>query len=546
MATLDPITNMASSNSIDPSTGVVTSNPITQGTTQVPNTMPVSSITTSPIATPPVPTSHTDPLTGLVSQATVGLNNANNDVANIEGDKTKTQNDVNSLSALLLGQTADTTQASADAGIPQMSRDIRNLQIQQQGQQQKYISGLASIEGGNIRSLSNNQQVALQRQNAIDTAITGAQISAKQGNMIYAQELVKNAIEAKYQPIKDALTIKNQILEQTKDSLSRADKKASEAKILANNLVMKQVEQKMANDKTIQDMMMQASPVAPPDVQANAKAIADKGGSPMQVAMALGQYGGDYYKTMLLKKQIETEGLQQAKLSGEIKKQGVDYASSMIDSPIVQAWVARARQNPKLAIPKQYQDAVTLAMSNTRFGNDNPQVQAIQDKLLKLNDAISGVNNSGAVGPNALARTSLTSWATGSRQNFVATVKQLVSKETLDTLTNLKAQGGTLGALSDQERVMLQNAATKIGNWEIKDGVEGSGYYNANESDFKKELETIKNLTERALVKAGGTVSPSDNPFIKSMGGGQPPIQGTQIVNSVADDGTIQFNIPKK
>ena len=82
----------------------------------------------------------------------------------------------------------------------------------------------------------------------------------------------------------------------------------------------------------------------------------------------------------------------------------------------------------------------------------------------------------------------------------------------MDTLINLKRSGGTLGALSDQERIMLQNAATKIGSWEKKNknGI-GQGVWNVSQKEFKNELRNIKVLTEAALRRAGSDIGGNTN-----------------------------------
>lgn len=150
-------------------------------------------------------------------------------------------------------------------------------------------------------------------------------------------------------------------------------------------------------------------------------------------------------------------------------------------------------------LTKEQKDALAAAEQAKKA------VPVLQDKVSQIDDLIKTVDaGTGAVGPNALARTSPLSVFTGAKQNFVAGVEQLVSRETLDTLVNLKQQGGTLGALSDGERTTLQSAATKIGTWKIvKDGqVVG---YNTTESAFKKELETVKKLTQRAIDNALGS-----------------------------------------
>jgi hypothetical protein len=93
---------------------------------------------------------------------------------------------------------------------------------------------------------------------------------------------------------------------------------------------------------------------------------------------------------------------------------------------------------------------------------------------------------------------------TGDKQNFIAGVQQLISQDTLNTLLDLKAQGGTLGALSDGERETLQSAASKISTWVKRDAAGNVVGYNASEKDFKAELEKIKNITNQAIDKAGG------------------------------------------
>jgi hypothetical protein len=91
----------------------------------------------------------------------------------------------------------------------------------------------------------------------------------------------------------------------------------------------------------------------------------------------------------------------------------------------------------------------------------------------------------------------------GKQQNFVSSIKLLISQETLDTLINLKKAGGTLGALSQTELAMLENAASKINGWELKDdnGI-GRGVWEANEKDFATELKRLQDLQVLALERA--------------------------------------------
>ncbi len=95
----------------------------------------------------------------------------------------------------------------------------------------------------------------------------------------------------------------------------------------------------------------------------------------------------------------------------------------------------------------------------------------------------------------------LNSGITGEGQNFAANVHKLIGGLTLDSLINAKAQGATFGALSEGELNLLANSASTLNDWEIKDSKgQGTGVWGIDENSFKKELDNIKTLTNRALL----------------------------------------------
>ena len=126
------------------------------------------------------------------------------------------------------------------------------------------------------------------------------------------------------------------------------------------------------------------------------------------------------------------------------------------------------------------------------------QARALQDKISVIENLENNRYLSGAVGPNRLTRLSPLSILTGGKQNFIASVEQLSSQEVLDALTDLKAKGGTLGALNEKELETLQNSATKINNWAVRDDTGKVVGYNTSERSFKKELERIRKLAQKA------------------------------------------------
>lgn len=196
---------------------------------------------------------------------------------------------------------------------------------------------------------------------------------------------------------------------------------------------------------------------------------------------------------------------EKALLDGEIKKQEIDYTANVKNAEAQQSASAYQALLDKGSITLKDIPQAIVPYMNTSTVNRYTQemVTPIREKLTLLGGLIDKVDNSGAVGTNPLARTSLTSWATGARQDFVGGVKQLTSQETLNALLELKKAGGTLGALSDGERFMLQESASKIGAWEMKDGKgQGTGFYNVSEKSFKEELVRLQTLAEKAMLNA--------------------------------------------
>lgn len=138
--------------------------------------------------------------------------------------------------------------------------------------------------------------------------------------------------------------------------------------------------------------------------------------------------------------------------------------------------------------------------------------EAVGTALDKINSIDKLLNHKGlpeAVGASMFSRGWLTQSSlevllgSADKKAFIGSVEQLISQETLDTLINLKKAGGTLGALSDQERVMLKNAASAIGNFAIEKNGKVVGY-DIDQNTFKKELNRLKTLATKAYKEAAG------------------------------------------
>lgn len=141
---------------------------------------------------------------------------------------------------------------------------------------------------------------------------------------------------------------------------------------------------------------------------------------------------------------------------------------------------------------------------------DQSKLNVLDDKLALI-DSIFDPHKSaywgfdGSVGAYALTRWTPLKIDKGARNSFKGAINQLISKETLDILVDLKARGGTLGALSEKELQILKDSASQISSWAILDanGKE-TGEYEIDKDTFKKELLKIRSATERTKAMITG------------------------------------------
>ena len=155
-------------------------------------------------------------------------------------------------------------------------------------------------------------------------------------------------------------------------------------------------------------------------------------------------------------------------------------------------------------VPANLKNKVVQALSKVTTDKDSLEQTKAKSKIELIDSILEHRGMKKGVGTNIFGRwTPLRAdvW-TGEVGDFLASTKQLISQETLDTLLELKKGGGTLGALSDQERIMLQNAATKINSWAKLDKAGNVKYFNTTEKLFKAELNRMKKLVNIAVTSS--------------------------------------------
>lgn len=218
---------------------------------------------------------------------------------------------------------------------------------------------------------------------ALKTAEKNTLISqqlANQGEIELAEKFAKDAIDAKYAPYKQNIENMKSILELIKPTLTAAENKLLKVQELKANQAEREILKAEENEKAINKMIIDATPNAPASVIANAKAIAQKGGSSLEVAQALGQYGGDYLGDKLKRMQIAKAGEEINKLRAEIKATTTPISTTNIPNTstgFVQKLLLTAKNDKNLDTSER-QQLSKMGMVITQLG-------ALQSNLSKNN-----------------------------------------------------------------------------------------------------------------------------------------------------------------
>lgn len=344
-------------------------------------------------------------------------------------------------------------------------------------------------------------------------ALVAARAQAVSGNIQTALLLAQRATEAKYAPIEDALKVRQTQLEALQPILSKQEKVQAAAIQRQYDDQQRTLQDKKDNEKIVQNIMLQA-----------AQSGADQGtldriqgsSTPAEAISVAGYTLGSEFR----------QKVAQQEFDNKLKLQQFSLDKAQV--AVSQGNLSLSRERLNFEKTKEaFDEAVKLAGASgavTRDANGKPiatptATPVMQQALAKSNIDLIGslVTDKGldnAVGPNFLTRDTniLTKLFnvdshTGATSNFIAGVEQLRSQLNLDTLIKAKANGATFGALSDNELQVLANAATKLGQWAIKKDGKVTGY-DANEVDFRRELDKINNFAKLDYVLKGG--NPAD------------------------------------
>lgn len=438
-----------------------------------------------------------------------------NEVANLDTQDTNAQSDVTNLSNQLAGETGDQQTLEANAGIPQMQKDLSDLNALSSSQLAGYLGKYNALEGGGTGTVGgvSAAETALQRSHAIDALMTNSLIQAKQGNIQAATDSVTKAIAAKYEPIKQKYTNAINILNQV-------GTKEATAKAALLQIKLKQADDAQQNEKDVQSVVQEAAKNGAPN---SVLALMSKATSPNEAVQNAGGYIQDKLAQQIQQAQLTklNQEISQGALTDKVYIPG---SNPQVDALIASINSGKSKLSDIPASQAALKNLVQqgLALSS---GSTSDILSTTQASLKELNDMVTNDQGfSSAVGQKGFLSGGLFGLFGGkedphlggagagtARANFDAKLAQVKNDIILPNLTLLHG----LGRVTDREFQALTSAVTSLSS-------------STSESQFKSEL---KDITDRINTK----IDTGSTQNTQSIPKGQ-----TQLINghTYVSDGT--------
>lgn len=191
----------------------------------------------------------------------------------------------------------------------------------------RLAQGIQNIEDKPIAlEFITGQQQSVARNAALARALKvserdmlNARAMGVQGDIALATELATKATKDKYGAYKEILEVIKLQQESLKPELNADEKKQLREQEIKTKLAFNDIERRQKNEDTSNKMIIDAMAFAPQSVTAAAQKVIANGGTPVQVAQALGKYAGDFLGNQLKLSSIAENNAQIAKISADIK-----------------------------------------------------------------------------------------------------------------------------------------------------------------------------------------------------------------------------------
>lgn len=364
-----------------------------------------------------------------------------------------------------------------------------------------------------------------------EIGVLNALALGKQGNIELAKSTIDEAVNAKYAPYREQNAIYEAQLKAIEPLLTSAEKKMAKAQEIKVSTALREIDKLSEFQKTaLNNAIANGAPPTVLDKISKAQSIDQitKIGSGYLVNPA-DRLENDIKEAQLKKLRAEAtattaeDGGKIVTIDGKtyIQKPDGTFTLPTLPGAKEENIVRRTALEEKLGLLNNILTSsgissrvgTTALARKSTFGEKVKAIVGGAGAGAIVGAPLGGVGalpgaGIGAVGAGAKAfTTGFVDELTGKGQDFAGSVHQMTSAETLDQVLNLKAAGGTLGALNETEGGWLREAATKINDWEVKDDKgRGTGVWNIDEKTFRKEVERLQELTTKALTNAGGRI----------------------------------------
>lgn len=439
----------------------------------------------------------------------------------------------------LTGRGGAQADAESRLGVNQFNQSIADLSSQrgsklaaynqtiaQQRAEQANLEAGAGAKGLTTAMLG-GQQAALARVReaenqtaAAEIGLLDAQILGTQGKLEAAQNAANRAVDLMYQDREATVNTKLKQIELYTPLFNAKEKKKADALTFALNKENDRIEAEKANLKQIQGLGIKLAEFGVDNATIQ-KVVSSKDFN--SALLAAGSKLADPRMKLELEKLRLDNALTQQRIATEQKAEAEALKNAQGSIPVLQnkvllmdAIMGSEALDSVVGTTIFSRGAGTAGGAFGRFAagaGAGAGVGAAAGAPFAGVGAVPGAILGGLAGGITAASQGAKDTFTGERQNLIASVEQLVSKEFLDSLISTKARGGTFGALTKPEQDALTQSATKIGTWRMRAGNKDDGQiigYNASENDFKKEIGLMKELTAKALQASGGDLYSND------------------------------------
>jgi len=515
-------------------------------TSMTPNTISTASMMSTPTVTVPSPTTvptstYTTPINSTADTLTALQQEARDRQIAVDQANAKGSEFADLIAAAQEKNVRDVAGTYASQGVNTAYNQLQDLAAQATGlkneasaipiQNAMAYRGNAGVSSG--VETTNRDQLA---QNALKALSLGQQYAIAEGNYNKAKNIADQLIDTKFAAEEARIkSLQTQQAAYEKYTLTPAEQKRLDAVKKATDAEATQLAEKKATEKSVSDMLVQAASIAPQDVLARAKEIQAKGGSAADVAMALGQYSGNYWAIEKAKQEVIKLKAETNKINSSGTPSGTATGYVAGKNPQVDSWVKLiGEKRAKITdVPMAMRSQVALGLgvspeAENRAKSLSTDIETILNRMKGYQNVVIGAN----------AQTfPVQSQRFGDTAEAIADAERLSALLTTENIALMKG----LGSMSNIEFGNIE----KIGSSIIGRDKEGNAFFKGNRSNYDREVQrllddiaktNVQQSTSGSVWESGDTQNQKTP--LSSMG-------QKGYINPNAPFGTIEFNLPK-